>query len=263
MNNMTRSILLPYNIITLLLSILLFSCTDPQITEKSFQIDPPSESLLSASIIPEDTPLAAGDALTVEVWGHDDLSKELVIDATGFIYYPFIGKEKASGHTIEQLQILIADKLSRYYVAPKVTITPGTLASQHYFVLGEVNSPGRQSLTAPTSVLEVVASAGGPTGDAGDSVILLRKTKNKLLILSLPIRYKDLTANNLQSATTLVKARDILFLAPSTIADVETFMKRLDNILAPILSLERGIIFWPELIKAMNGTEAQNIFISQ
>jgi len=263
MNNMTRSTLSPSHVFTLLLSILLFSCTDPQLTEKHFQIDPPSDSLLSASVISEDTPLAAGDKLSVEVWGHDDLGKELVIDATGFIYYPFIGKEKASGYTIEQLQTLITDKLSRYYVEPKVTITPGVLASQHYFVLGEVNSPGKQNLTAPTSVLEVVASAGGPTGDAGDSVILLRKTKSKLLILSLPIRYKDFTANNLQSATTLVKAHDILFLAPSTIADVETFMRRLDSILSPILSLERGIIFWPELIKAMNGTEAQNIFISQ
>lgn len=105
--------------------------------------------------------------------GQDELAKEVTLDSSGNIYFPFIGTLKASGLTIEQLQATITKKLSLYFVAPEVTITPENLAGQQYYILGEVNDPGRFIIQAQTTVLEAVASAGGPTKDGDESVILL------------------------------------------------------------------------------------------
>ena len=193
----------------------------------------------------------------ISVWGQDALTKEVTLDATGNIYYPFIGKIKASGKTIEELQAEMKKKLSRYYTTPDLTITPQNLAGQQYYVLGEISKPGKVAITAPTTVIEAIAEAGGPNEDAGDAVLLLRKQKNSLLIANLPLQYTDLTKNNISSLEMQVRAGDILYLAPSRIANVENFMTRLNNILNPLLALERGIIFWPELIDVFKGTSGE------
>ena len=166
--------------------------------------------------------------------GQDELAKEVTLDSSGNIYFPFIGTLKASGLTIEQLQATITKKISLYFVAPEVTITPENLAGQQYYILGEVNDPGRFIIQAQTTVLEAVASAGGPTKDGDESVILLRKKEDKLLIVGIPLRVNHLTENNIPSVTMQVRANDIIYLAPSTIANVENFMIRLNNILTPL-----------------------------
>ena len=241
-----------------LFALFLASCAEPELSEQSFPLTSSETSgTISSPAPPGDILLAAGDTLTIDVWGQKELSKQLTLDAVGNIYFPFIGKVQAYGLTIEQLQNTLTNKLSLYFVTPEVTITPQDLAGQQYFILGEITSPGKQTIKVQTAVIEAVATAGGPTKDAGDTVILLRKQEDKLLIISIPLQYSNLTENHIPSLTMQVRAEDILYLAPSKIANVEKFMIRLNNILNPILALERGILFWPELVKAINGSSSE------
>ena len=211
--------------------------------------------------IPIDTQLAAGDVLMITVWNQPLLTKEVTLDATGHIYYPFIGKVKSAGLTIEQLQTELKQKLSSYYNDPELTIAPVNLAGQHYYVLGEVDKPGKFIITAHTTVIEAVSSAGGPNDDAGKTILLLHKQEDRLLISSLPFEYSNMTENNIASLTMQVRANDILYLPPSNIANIEKFMLRLNNILSPLLSLERGILFWPELINVIDGSSEQQLIL--
>ncbi|MCI5157396.1 MAG: polysaccharide export protein [Candidatus Electrothrix sp. AUS1_2] len=204
-----------------------------------------------------DIQLASGDVLMISVWGQDALTKEVTLDATGNIYYPFIGKIKASGKTIEELQAEMKKKISRYYTTPDLTITPQNLAGQQYYVLGEVTKPGNFPIQAKTTVLQAISSAGGINKDAGESVLLLRKQKNNLLVKKIPIQYLDVTAENLASVTMQIKTNDIIYMPPSKIANIEQFMTRINNILNPILSIERGIIFWPQLIDVFEGASGE------
>ena len=45
----------------------------------------------------QDLRLAAGDKLTVEVWGHDNLTKQVTVDRSGAVHYPLIGAVQAAG----------------------------------------------------------------------------------------------------------------------------------------------------------------------
>ncbi len=241
-----------------IISFLFIACTPPELTVDTYALgQPPPQEGPSPVIIPDDLTLASGDILLVDVWGQDKMEQQVTLDSAGYIYYLLIGKVKASGLTIDQLQAVVTRKLSHYYVDPKVSIIPETLAGQRYYILGEVESPGKFTIESQTAVLEAVASAGGPNQDAADLVILLRKDEETLQVFSIPLQYSDLTANNVYSVTMQVKADDILYLPPSNIADVERFMVRLNNILNPLLSLERGILYWPALVDALGGSSGE------
>ncbi|WP_339138536.1 MAG: polysaccharide biosynthesis/export family protein [Candidatus Electrothrix sp. GW3-4] len=242
---------------------ILQSCSSIKNSQQSYTLPLPqaAEKASPLSAEPEDITLAAGDVLMINVWGQEALNKEVTLDATGNIYYPFIGKIKASGKTIEELQAEMKEKLSGYYTTPDLTITPQDLAGQQYYVLGEVSKPGKFSIKAETTVLEAISSAGGINNNAGESVLLLRKQKNNLLIKNVPLQYVDVTAENILSVTMRVHTGDILYMPPSTIANIENFATRLNSILSPILSLERGIIFWPELIDVIEGSSEGQEFV--
>ena len=250
-------------ILCLLLPFLLLSCakSNPEMTVNTYPLpqanieaDKDQANIISDS---NEIRLAAGDSLTVQVWGQDDLNQEITLDSTGSLYFPFVGKISASGMTIPQLQEVLINKLSIYYVDPVVTVNPEKLSGQKYYVLGEVGNPGEYVISSKKLVLNAVAAAGGATVDAGKILILLRKLQHKVIVMGIPLEYQDIEGNNLPSLTTRVRVGDILYLPPSGIADKQRFMNRISDIVAPILDIERGVLLWPALIDAIEGNSTQ------
>ena len=244
-------------------SLTLQSCATTEVSKKSYTIPlhQTQDSSFPTTAEPEEIKLASGDVLMISVWGQEALTKEVTLDATGNIYYPFIGKIKASGQTIEEVQAEMKKKLSRYYTTPELTVIPQNLAGQQYYVLGEVSKPGNFPITSQLNIISAISSAGGPNKDAGETVLLLRKQQDRLLVAGIPVQYTDVTKENIPSITMTIRAGDILYMPPSRIANIENFMTRLNGILAPVLSIERGIIFWPQLIDALEGASEEPQFV--
>jgi len=48
--------------------------------------------------------LASGDMIRIQVFGEDDLSLEVRLDSSGVINYPFLGKIRVKGLTVEALR---------------------------------------------------------------------------------------------------------------------------------------------------------------
>ncbi|MCI5163927.1 MAG: polysaccharide export protein [Candidatus Electrothrix sp. AX5] len=244
-------------------SLTLQSCSTTEVSNKSYTIPLHHSQATSfpTAVEPEEIKLAPGDVLMISVWGQDALTKEVTLDPTGNVYYPFIGKIKASGQTIAEVQAEMKEKLSRYYKTPELTIIPQNLAGQQYYVLGEVSKPGNFPITSQLNIISAISSAGGQKNDAGETVLLLRKEKDNLLVAGIPIQYADVTEENISSMTMTVRAGDILYMPPSRIANIENFMTRLNSILAPVLSIERAIIFWPQLVDALEGASEEPQFV--
>ena len=119
--------------------------------------------------------LGSGDVLRITIYGHEDLSREVVLSADGSFTYPFIGQVRAAGLTVPQLTESMARRLEEgYLVAPQITIAVTQYSSQQVYVLGAVKSPGVQTLKHNTTLLELISAAGGPTQEAGAEVILAR-----------------------------------------------------------------------------------------
>jgi len=114
------------------------------------------------------------DVLNVFVFGEEDLTKAVSLDADGTFDYPYIGRVKADGLTVRAIGEEIARRLKSFYVNPQVTVEVAKFRSQNIFVFGQVHAPGQYPLSGKMSVLQALAAAGSPTPAAAAYVVISR-----------------------------------------------------------------------------------------
>ena len=124
-----------------------------------------------------DTPVGPGDVLHVEVFDVPELSRDIRVSATGEITFPLVkDRIRAAGLTAFQLEqrlqeMLIANGLVSH---PQVTVFVKEQNSQPVTVVGAVSHPMNYQLLRPTTLLEVLATAGGIADSAGTVVLITR-----------------------------------------------------------------------------------------
>jgi polysaccharide export outer membrane protein len=116
------------------------------------------------------------DVLNITLLGESDLSRTIAVDGDGTIDFPYVGRVKAAGSTLRDIDALIEKKLvdGGYFVAPQITVEVAKYRSQNVYVLGEVRVPGQYALTGSMTVLQVLAAAGSPTPAAAGYVLITR-----------------------------------------------------------------------------------------
>jgi polysaccharide biosynthesis/export protein len=129
---------------------------------------------------PTDTPVGSGDLLHVDVFDVPELSRDVRVSDTGEISYPLVpGRIAVSGKTPFQLEmelqrLLIENGLVSH---PEVSVFVREQNSQPVSVVGAVNHTLVYQVVRPTTLLEVLAAAGGISDTAGDVVIVTRPNK--------------------------------------------------------------------------------------
>ncbi|MDQ3038290.1 MAG: polysaccharide export protein [Pseudomonadota bacterium] len=114
------------------------------------------------------------DLLEITVFGVEDLSRTVRVNANGQISLPLIGSLMAGGVSIPALEQTIAGKLGgRYLQDPQVSVFVKEFTSQRVTVEGAVRKPGIYPVTGRTSLLQAVALAEGldPLADLGGVVV--------------------------------------------------------------------------------------------
>lgn len=136
---------------------LLLTCAMPAQaqTQSTDALPPDVASLLSTY------KLAAGDVITIRVFGEDDLSREKVrLSDAGTIPYPVLGEVRALGLTIGEIEKSITTGLTgRYLVNPRVSITIEEY--RPFYINGMVERPGGYPFQPGLTVLKASSLAGG------------------------------------------------------------------------------------------------------
>lgn len=115
-----------------------------------------------------DYPLGAGDLLSIQVFGEEELSVELRLSDAGTISYPFLGELRVKGLTTGELSALIDEQLSDgYLVDPSVNIT--VKEYRQFFIHGQVEKPGGYPYQPGLTLQKAVALAEGFTERASSS----------------------------------------------------------------------------------------------
>jgi len=144
----------------------------PQQTNEKIQ-----ELAAQERVKPHDVPVGTGDLLHIEVFDVPELSRDVRVGDAGDISYPLIpSKINAAGLTPFQLeqkmeQLLIENGLVTH---PQVSVFVKEQNSQPVSVVGAVQKPMVYQVIRSTTLLEILAGAGGITDDAGSSVIITR-----------------------------------------------------------------------------------------
>jgi polysaccharide biosynthesis/export protein len=124
-----------------------------------------------------DTPIGSGDLIHVEVFDVPELSRDLRVSETGDITFPLVpGKIPANGLTSDQLEQNLAKLLIENGLVshPQVSVFVKEQNSQPVSLVGAVQRPMVYQIIRPTTLLELLAQAGGVTDEAGSVVIVTR-----------------------------------------------------------------------------------------
>src|SRR5512132_690537 len=115
------------------------------------------------------------DVLTITVFGESEVSGRYTVDSAGTLDFRWIGRVKAEGLTLRQLEDLLIKRLKEgYLVDPQVSIEVEQYRSQSVYVMGEVRSPGAVSITGEMRLLDVIGKAGSFTPAAGSMITITR-----------------------------------------------------------------------------------------
>lgn len=139
---------------------------------------PDSQTVVSASA---DYKIAPMDTLKITVFQVADLSGDFDVDLLGNLSMPLIGTVKAADLTTTQLNEEIVRRLKGKYIHnPEVTIALKSSARRNVTVDGAVNTPGLYPINGPTTLLQAVAMARGPTENANPRrVAIFRQVEGK------------------------------------------------------------------------------------
>ena len=127
---------------------------------------------------PPDYELGPQDKLAVTVFGEDELTRSVTVDADGGFDFPYIGRVKAAGLTVRGLQAELQQRLGPPrgpLVSPQVTVEIESYRTQYVHVQGAVSNPGMVAMTGAMSLMEAISKAGSPTQDAGPYVLIHRR----------------------------------------------------------------------------------------
>ena len=150
----------------------------------------PADVAKPAVAVPAGYIVGDSDVIHVNVWKEPEVSQTVVVRTDGNISLPLINEVKVSGLTPLQIQDLVGEKLKGFLNNPQVTVTVIEIRSKRAFITGEVARPGTYSLNAETSVLQLIAQAGGFTPFAKkDSIVVLRTEDGKQSRLK--FKYKE------------------------------------------------------------------------
>ena len=121
--------------------------------------------------------LGPNDEITIRTSDIEDHETKVRIPANGYVSLPMLGQVKASGLTVDQFEVAIAERLKKYIRKPQVSVHIMEFHSQPVSVIGAVKNPGVHQLEGRKTLVEMLSSAGGLREDAGHTVNITRRSE--------------------------------------------------------------------------------------
>ena len=131
--------------------------------------------------------IGVGDTIAVNIWeagpnglfssdAGKNITLQSVVDESGTIFVPYVGRVRAAGSTVESVRIAIQQSLADKAIQPQVQVVVSSNLTNSVVVFGDVASPGRLPITPNgTRVLDLVAQAGGSKFATYETLVLLKR----------------------------------------------------------------------------------------
>lgn len=132
--------------------------------------------------------LSSGDVLSIQLWAYPEITPPVnninneqsiqasgyPIDQNGYIQFPLVGRYKAAGKTLAQVNRELHNQLSRFLKNPDVIVRVLSYEGQRFSVQGSVTKGGQFYLSDhPVSVYSALGMAGGVTTMGDNTYIQL------------------------------------------------------------------------------------------
>ena len=126
----------------------------------------------------EEYKIGPSDLLELSVFGVQEMTRVVRVNAQGMISLPLLGTIRAGGLTANELETVLATKLSENLLQdPQVSVFIKEFVSQRVVVEGSVMKTGVYPLTGKTSLMQVLAISGGLNPIADPSNVRIFREK--------------------------------------------------------------------------------------
>ena len=162
--------------------------------------------------------IKTGDALQVEVLEDPNLNRTVLVLPDGSVNFPLVGTVQARGRSLDAFSSSLASALaSNFNTPPTVFVSIAALADPvpaaavgpvviptiDVYVMGEVSAPGKVAATPGTTVLQILAQAGGLTRFAAPKRIELRRADSKTGVMQRYLYNYEGTGKSIKGNTAL------------------------------------------------------------
>lgn len=185
----------------------------PDLVNAMYEMEVPTRAtpqILDQEVQGYEYRVGPGDILSVIVYDHPELTIPAGTERSaaetgnrirpnGTMFYPYVGRVKVDGMTLDQVRDLIAQRLSSVITNPQVEVGIAAFHSQKVYISGAVENPGTLPLTiVPMTVLDAISEVGGARDNADwHNVTLSRNGREDKISLYAMMRHGDMTQNRL------------------------------------------------------------------
>lgn len=136
--------------------------------------------------------IGVDDVLSILFWRDKDLSApEITVRPDGKVTLPLLNDIQAAGLSPEQLREAVLEAARKYVEDPNPTVIVKEIKSRKVFITGQVEKPGPYPLNGPTTILQLIATAGGLREFAdGKNISVMRNQYGRQLVFA--FSYQDL-----------------------------------------------------------------------
>jgi len=164
-------------------AMLVVSGATSAMAQRAAQPAPKPAAATGAPVIPVGVVPPAGyvigpeDVLSIVFWREKDLSVDAAVRPDGMITVPLVNDLRAAGLTPDQLREQLRIAAGKFVEDPTVTVVVKAINSRKVFITGMVSRPGQYPLGGPTTVMQLIALAGGLQEYADNRKILIMRTE--------------------------------------------------------------------------------------
>lgn len=182
------------------------------------------------NLIEKNYVIKPGDKITVTVWNYDQFNINQVVSNDGIINYPLLGELQVEGLSKPEFISLLKSKLANYMNADiNLTVSISRPNDKEIIVLGSVVKPANYPIEKSSSILQVLAEAGGPSTDADLRHIQIYRpgmSPNRVSV-NLDNYFMTTKGRNISNPPYQVNPGDIIYIPKSDnlIRDLSGFMQ--------------------------------------
>lgn len=160
--------------------------------------------------------LQPGDAVALLVFGRPELTMTTAVADDGTLAVPLVGNVPVAGLSPARAgqRVAAAFRQGRFLLDPQVTLSLAGSRGNQVSVLGAVRTPGRFAIEPRTTVLDMLALAGGITEYGSAMVVLLRPDKTGRVTRHV-IDLKGLSQGRMAVPALALRGGDSLFVPPA------------------------------------------------
>ena len=149
------------------------------------------------------------DVLQIAVWKNDAMSRSVTVRPDGKISLPLLNEIQAAGLTPTELRLVIAKQLTEYMPNPEVSVIVVELRSFKVSIIGEVPKPGRYELKSWTTMLDLLALAGGFNQFSSRARIFVLRPEGNVM-KRIPFNYNKAVSEGGEQENLYLRAGDIV-----------------------------------------------------